>query len=90
MQIGIFAKKNDANFVLIHVERDAEYSARKLKKFLKTCSGKAGNPGDARGDIDDRSYFMRGQLRRECSNRPAYSSEGTVEDTFQGFSCCIH
>ncbi len=66
VQMPVFAEQHDADFVLVHVERDAEQIAGKLHQLLKAHAGKAGDLGDAGGDAGDRAHLARRQLRREC------------------------
>ena len=65
VQMPVFAEQHDADFVLVHVERDAKHAAGKLDQFLKAHTGQAGNLGDAGGDTGDRAHLARRQLRRE-------------------------
>ena len=66
----VFAEQHDADFVLVHVERDAEHAAGKLHQLLKAHAGKAGDLGDAGGDAGDRAHLARRQLRREVLPAP--------------------
>ena len=50
VQMPVFAEQHDADFVLVHVERDAEHVAGKCHQFLEAHAGKAGDRGDAGGD----------------------------------------
>ena len=50
VQMPVFAEQHDADFVLVHVERDAEHAAGKLDQLLEAHAGKAGHLGDAGGD----------------------------------------
>ena len=65
VQILIFAEQDDADFVLIHVECDAEQSPRKPHQLFISHAGKAGKRGDSGGDIGDDTDFTRRKLRRE-------------------------
>ena len=85
VQMPVFAEQHDADFVLVHVERDAEHIAGKLHQLLKAHAGKAGDLGDAGGDTRDRADFARRQLRREGFPRLADSGERAVEDALQAF-----
>jgi hypothetical protein len=40
VQMPVFAEQNDADFVLVHVERDAEHIAGKRHQFIKAHAGK--------------------------------------------------
>jgi hypothetical protein len=86
----VFAEQHDADFVLVHVERDAEHIAGKLYQLLKAHAGKAGDLGDAGGDADDRAHLPWRQLRREGFPHLAYSSKRAVEDTLQAFRRSDH
>src|SRR5664280_924121 len=90
VQILILAEQHDTDFVLVHVERDAEYAAGKLEKFLKPDTGEARDSGDTGGNVCDRAHLVGRQLRREGSPDLAYSSERAVEDTLQGFGWRAH
>ncbi len=85
VQMPVIAKQHDADFVLIHVERNAENVSGKLYQFLKAYTGKAGDLGNAGGDADDRAHLPRRELRRERLPRLAYYGKRTVEDTLQAF-----
>ena len=50
LQVPVIAEQHDADFVLVHVERDAEHIAGKLHQFLEADTGKAGDLGDAGGN----------------------------------------
>ena len=89
VQMPVFAEQHDADFVLVHVERDAEHFAGKLHHLLKAHAGEAGDLGDAGGDAGDRAHLPRRQLRREGFPHLAYSSERAVEDTLQAFRCAL-
>src|ERR1035437_4847756 len=90
VQVPVVAEQHDTDFVLIHVERNAEHSAGKFQKLLKTDAGEAADPGDACGNVRDRAYFMRPQLRREGLKHLAYSGKGAVEDTLQALRRSAH
>ena len=90
VQMPVVAEQHDADFVLVHVERDAEHIAGKLQQLLKAHAGKAGDLGDAGGDAGDRAHLARRQLRREGFPRLAYSGERAVEDTLQAFGRRVH
>ena len=85
VQMPVFAEQHDADFVLVHVEGDAEHIAGKLHQLLKAHAGKAGDLGDAGGDAGDRADFARRQLRREGSPRLAHSGKRAVENVLQAF-----
>jgi hypothetical protein len=55
VQMPVFAEQHDANFVLVHVERNAEQIAGKRHQFLKAHAGQTGDLGDAGGDAGDRA-----------------------------------
>jgi hypothetical protein len=59
VQMPVFAEQHDADFVLVHVECDAEHIAGKHHQFIKAHAGKARDPGDARGDAGDRAHLAR-------------------------------
>ena len=59
VQMPVFAEQHDADFVLVHVERDAEQIAGKLEELLETRVGKTGDPGNARGDAADGAHLVR-------------------------------
>jgi hypothetical protein len=62
VQILIVAQQDDADFVLVHVERDAQQAAGELHQFFEPHAGQAGNRGDAGGDVRDDAHFMRSQV----------------------------
>ena len=90
VQMPVFAEQNDADFVLVHVERDAEHTAGKLHQLLKAHAGEAGDLGDAGGDAGDRAHLPWRQLRRECFPRLAHAGERAVEDALQALGCRAH
>src|SRR5208283_3436535 len=47
----IFSEQNDANFVLVHIERDAEQAAGKSQHFVETHAGQTRHFGDAGGTL---------------------------------------
>ena len=57
VQIPVVAEQHDADFVLVHVERDAEHIAGKRHQLLKAHAGKSGHLGDAGGDAGDRAHL---------------------------------
>ena len=83
VQVLAFAKKHDADFVRIDVERDAEQIAGKLHQLIKAHARKARDLGDADGDARDRAHLTRRHLRRERFQRPADTRERLVEDSMQ-------
>ena len=90
VQMPVFAEQHDADFVLVHVERDAEHIAGKLYQLLKAHAGEPGHLGDAGGDAGDRAHLPRRQLRRECFPHLVYSGEGAVEHALQAFRLSDH
>jgi hypothetical protein len=52
VQMPVFAEQHDFDFVLVHVERDAEHIAGKFTNSSKPTPG-GPRPGDAGGDTDD-------------------------------------
>ena len=50
VQMPVFAEQNDADFVRVQVERNAEHIAGKRHQFIKTHAGKTRHLGDAGGD----------------------------------------
>ena len=91
VQMPVVAEQHDADFVLIHVERDAEHIAGKLHQLLKAHAGKAGDLGDAGGDAGDRAHLAWRQLRREGFPHLADSSKRAVEDVLEAlrFACSL-
>ena len=89
VQMPVVAEQHDADFVLVHVERDAEHVAGKLHQFLEAHAGKAGDLGDAGGDTGDRAHLARRQLRREGFPHLADAGERAVE-TFWRLSGSVH
>ena len=66
VEMPVFAEQDDANFVRVHVERNAEQIAGKHDQFIKTHARESGHLGDAGGDTNDRAHLARRQFRREC------------------------
>ena len=85
VQCLIIAEQHHADFILVHVERDAEHAAGKRHQFLEPHAGKPGDLGDAGGNADDRAHLARRELRREGSQRLADPGERAVKDTLQTF-----
>jgi hypothetical protein len=83
VQVLIFAKQDDADLVLVHVECDAEQIAREPNQLIEAHAGKARDGGDARGDIRRRADFTRRQLRREGFAGLAQAGEGVVDGRLQ-------
>jgi hypothetical protein len=57
VQMPVFAEQNDANFVRVHVERNAEHVAGKRHQFIKAHAGETRHLGDAGGDAGDRAHL---------------------------------
>jgi hypothetical protein len=55
VQMPVIAEQNDANFVLVHVECNAEDVAGKRHHLHQTHAGQTGDLGDAGGDAGDRA-----------------------------------
>ena len=83
MQMPVFAKEHDADFVLVDVEGDAEHITGKLQYLLKPYAGKTGNPGDAGGDIRDRPHLVGRHAGYEAFAHAAHSSERAVENLLE-------
>src|ERR1035437_10997005 len=75
----VFARQNHANFVCVHVERDAEDIAGKGHQFIKAHTGETGYLGDAGCDTGDRAHLPWRQFRRESFSHLADSSKRAVE-----------
>ena len=90
VQMPVFAEQHDADFVLVHVERDAEHIAGKRHQFLEAHAGEAGHLGDAGGDTGDRAHLPRRQLRRECFPHLADSGKRAVEIVLEALRFHVH
>ena len=90
MQMPVFAEKHDADFILVHVERDTKDAARKLEELFKARARKAGDPGDTGGNARDCAHFVRRQVGREVSQSLVDSGERAVEDTLKGVGQRAH
>ena len=90
VQMPVFAEQNDANFVRVHVERNAEHIAGKCHQFIKAHAGKTGHLGDAGGDAGDRAHLPWRQLRRECFPHLAYSGKRAVENVLEALRFHVH
>ena len=90
VQMPVFAEQHDADFSLVHVERDAEQIAGKFYQFLEANSREPGHFSDAGGDAGDRAHLPRCQLRRECFPHLADPRKRAVEDTPQAFRLTAH
>src|ERR1019366_6902423 len=83
VEMPVFAEQNDADFVLVHVERDAEHVTGKRYQFIKAHAGETRHFGDAGGDAGDRAHLPWRHFRRECFSRLAYSSKHAVENVLE-------
>ena len=90
VQTLIFAEQNDADFLLVHVERDPEKIAGKPEQFLKARIRKTGDACDAGRDANDRTDFVRRELWRERVPRLIDSRERAIEDALQSFRRLLH
>ena len=90
VQMPVVAEQHDADFVLVHVERDAEHAARKLHQLLEAHAGKAGDLGDAGGDAGDRADLRGSELRREGFTHLADAREGVSKTALQAFRRSAH
>ena len=77
----VVAEQHDADFVLVHVERDAEHAARETHELLEAHAGKARHLGDAGRDADDRAHLARRESRREALARLADAGERARRQT---------
>jgi len=75
----VVAQQNDADFVCVHVERNAEHVARKYHQFIETHAGETRYLGDAGFDTGDSAHFPWRQYRRERLSHLADSSKRVVE-----------
>jgi hypothetical protein len=65
MQVLKIAQQDDADLILVHVERHPQHIAREPHQLLISHAGKAGNRGDADGNPGNRAGFPRRHLRLE-------------------------
>ena len=79
----IISEQDDANCVLIHIECNAQQIARELDQLLKSDVGKAGNHGDARGNIGNDAHFARRHLRHECFSGLTQVGERAIDGGLQ-------
>jgi len=79
-----FAEQNDADFIRVHIERNAEQIAGERHQFIKAHAGKTRNFGDAGSDTGDRAHLPWSQLGRECFPHLAYFRKRAVENVFLG------
>ena len=86
----VVAKQHDADFVLVHVERNAVDATGEFDQLLEAHAGEAGHLGDAGGDTGDRANLVWPQLRGECFSRLAYSGEHVIEDAWQALGFHVH
>ena len=86
----VFAEQHDADFVLVHVERNAGHIPGKHHQFIKTHTGKTRHLGDAGGYTGDRAHFPWLQLRGECFPHLAYSSKRAVENVLEALRFHVH
>ena len=90
VQMPVFAEQHDADFSLVHVERDAEQFAGKFYQLLEANSREPGHFGDSGSDAGDRAHLPRCQLRRECFPHLADPRKRAVEDPLQAFRLGDH
>ena len=90
VEMRVFAEQNDANFIRVHVERNAEHVSGKRHQFIVANAGKPRHLGDAGGDAGDRAHLARRELRRECFPRLADFSKCGVENVFEGLRVAVH
>ena len=90
VEMPVFAEQNDANFVFVHVERDAEQIAGKHDQFIEAHAGETGHFGDAGCDTGDRAHLPWRQFRRECFSHLADSGKRAVEIVLKALRFHVH
>ena len=90
VEMPVFAEQNDANFLRVHVERNAQHIAGKRHQFIIAHAGEPRHLGDAGGDTGDRAHLPWPQLHRECFSHLAYSSKHPVENGLQALRFHVH
>src|ERR1019366_2606954 len=86
----VFAQQNHANFVSVHVERNAEDVDGKGHQFIKAHTGETGHLGDACCDTGDRAHLPWRQFRRESFSHLADSSKRAVEIVLEALRFHAH
>ena len=90
MKMPVFTQQHDADFALVHVERDAEHISRERDQFIKAHAGKPRHLRDAGGDTGNCAHFSWRQLRREGFPHLADSVKHAVENVLEALGFLAH
>ena len=78
VQIFEGAQQDDADFILVDIERNALYTAGEPHQFFVFHARQAGHRRDTDGDVRDDAHFMRSQTRLKVFKSLTHGTEGAV------------
>jgi hypothetical protein len=90
VEMPVLAEQYHADFVCVHVERNAEHVAGKRHQFIKAHTREPRHLGDTGSDTSDRTHLLWCQLRCEGFSHLAYAGKRTVKNVLEALRFHAH